>query len=125
MLWGASGSSCGSTMTSRLDAFTSTISSGTAPEIMFGFYEPDCDCPDSSEMSASSAASAWDSLIAPLASKGTVLGSPSMCKQYNEDLLTPFKAAISTAWDVTSVSDLRCGAFSELHADYVTSCRFT
>ncbi|KAK0878229.1 hypothetical protein LTR87_007908 [Friedmanniomyces endolithicus] len=44
-----------------------------------------------------------ESLIAPLAAKGTVLGSPSMCKQYDEDFLTPFKSAIQTDWDVTSI----------------------
>ncbi|CAJ2508965.1 Uu.00g139910.m01.CDS01 [Anthostomella pinea] len=103
MLWAAGGSACGSSETERLDTFNTLISSGVTPSIMFGFYEPDCDCPDSSEMSSTSAAIAWDSLIAPLAANGTVLGSPSMCKQKDEDFLTPFNAAISTTWDVTSI----------------------
>ncbi|KAF2768382.1 hypothetical protein EJ03DRAFT_244179, partial [Teratosphaeria nubilosa] len=103
MLWGGSGSSCGSTEKTRFDAFTSMISANTVPEIMFGFYEPDCSCPNSAEMSTSSAASNWNSLIAPLKQKGTVLGSPSLCKQKDEDFFGHFKQGISTDWDVTSI----------------------
>jgi len=86
MLWGADGSACGSVETDRLATFEAIT---TTPDIMFGFYEPDCSCPMSSEMTTSQAASDWDSLIAPLGEKGTVLGSPSMCKQKDEDFLTP------------------------------------
>jgi hypothetical protein len=89
--------------TERLSTFNSLMSNDTVPSIMFGFYEPDCECPMSADMSTSDAATQWDSLLAPLADKGTVLGSPSMCKQYDEDFLTPFKSAISTDWDVTSI----------------------
>ena len=103
MLWGASGSPCGSTVTNRLDTFKNMIAKGKHPEIMFGFYEPDCYCPDSSDMSTSAGASDWNNLIAPLAKKGTILGSPSMCKQYDEDWLTPFKESINVHWDVTAV----------------------
>lgn len=103
MLWGASGSPCGSVKTERLAIFNEMMSNNTVPSIMFGFYEPDCDCWMSSQMSTSSAALDWESLIAPLAQKGTILGSPSMCKQYNEDFLTPFRSAISTDWEVTSI----------------------
>ncbi len=79
------------------------MANNTIPSIMSGFYEPDCACTMSSDMSTSDAATQWESLIAPLAAKGTVLGSPSMCKQYDEDFLTPFKSAIQTDWDVTSI----------------------
>ncbi|OQO01901.1 hypothetical protein B0A48_12374 [Cryoendolithus antarcticus] len=102
MLWGGDGSTCADTQ-ARLTAYNSLVATNAVPEIMFGFYEPDCNCPDSSEMTTGEAASDWDSLIAPLAKEGTVLGSPSMCKQKDEDFLTPFKSAISTDWDVTSV----------------------
>lgn len=87
----------------RLATFNDMATNDTTPSIMFGFYEPDCTCDMSSDMSTSDAATQWDALIAPLASKGTVLGSPSMCKQKDEDFLTPFKSGISTDWDVTSV----------------------
>lgn len=100
MLWAGPGSACGSLETDRLDTFTSLTST---PSIMFGFYEPDCSCDMSSEMSVSSAASSWDSLLAPLAAKGTVLGSPPLCKQLDETFLAPFGQAISGTWDVTSV----------------------
>lgn len=40
----------------------------------------------------------------PLAAKGTVLGSPSMCKQSSENWLAPFKAAgLDADWNVTSI----------------------
>ena len=102
MLWGASGSSCGSVVSDRLKTFESMIKHGV-PDIMFGFYEPDCYCPDSSQMSTSAGAADWNKLLAPLGRKGTILGSPSMCKQYDETWLTPFKHSISHPWDVTAV----------------------
>jgi hypothetical protein len=103
MLWGASGSGCSSVYDSRLATFQKMIKAGHIPDIMFGFYEPDCSCPYSSQMSTSSGAADWNNLLAPLAKKGTVLGSPSMCKQYDEDWLTPFHSQISHSWDVTAI----------------------
>ena len=103
MIWGADGSPCGEVVTERLSQFNTMIDDGTTPEIMFGMYEPDCTCSMSSDMSVDAVATAWDSLIAPLAAKGTVLGSPSMCKQKDEDMLTPINDAISTSWNVTSI----------------------
>lgn len=103
MLWGATGSACVGTYEDALSKYQSMINSGTVPDIMFGFYEPDCYCSSSSQMSVAAAAYDWTSLIAPLSSKGTVLGSPSMCKQYDEDFLTPFKQQTSVGWDVTSI----------------------
>lgn len=90
MLWGASGSACGDVTTERVDTFNSMITNDTIPEIMFGFYEPDCTCDMSSDMSIADAAADWEDLIAPLKDQGTVLGSPSMCKQKDEDFLTPY-----------------------------------
>lgn len=103
MLWGATGSSCGETSTERSDTFKQMIKKGRIPDIMFGFYEPDWYCPSSSDMSIKEGAAEWNELLAPLAKKGTVLGSPSMSKQYDEDWLSPFKKQISTKWDVTAI----------------------
>lgn len=103
MLWGASGSACTSVVPERLSLFNTVIDATNLPEIMFGFYEPDCNCDMSSEMSVASAQTQWDALIAPLAAQGVVLGSPSMCKQKDEDFLTPFKDGGKRDWDVTSI----------------------
>jgi hypothetical protein len=72
---------------------------------MFGFYEPDCDCPMSSDISDPTiGAKKWNDFLAPLAKKGTKLGSPSMCKQTAENWLTPFKeAGLDADWDVTNI----------------------
>ena len=82
----------------------------TTPEFMFGFYEPDCNCPASSYMTTADGTSIWNEKLAPLASKGTLLGSPSMCKQYSEDWLTPFsidtstkKSLLDAEWRYTSI----------------------
>ncbi|KAF1824414.1 glycoside hydrolase family 128 protein, partial [Dissoconium aciculare CBS 342.82] len=103
MLWGAPGSACVESSAKRLGGFTDMRVTRPAPKYMFGFYEPDCDCPSSSSMSVAAAAANWDALLAPLAAQGTVLGSPSMCKQRDEDFLTPFDAAVARSWDVTSI----------------------
>lgn len=102
MLWGGSGSTCAVT-SERLTAFEDMVAAGEVPDIMFSFYEPDCNCPDSAQMTCDQAANAWDTEIASLAKNSTVLGSPSVCKQLDEDFLTPFKKAVKTDWDVTSV----------------------
>ncbi|KAF2233324.1 glycoside hydrolase family 128 protein, partial [Viridothelium virens] len=105
----ANGVSCSSDTddASRMSAFDSLT---TAPPFMFGFYEPDCSCPSSSQMSASDGTSIWNEKLAPLASNGTALGSPSMCKQYDEDWLTPFSVDSATGssllhadWTYTSI----------------------
>ena len=77
---------------------------------MFGFYEPDCSCPMSSQMSETEGASLWNQKLAPLAANGTILGSPSMCKQFDETWLTPFsvdattgKSLLDAPWTYTSV----------------------
>ena len=95
-------SSCADT-SARLSAYRSMLAADEVPEIMFGFYQPDCYCPDSAQMTVQDAAEGWEALITPLAEGGTVLGSPSMCKQKDEDFLIPFNGSIVTTWDVTSV----------------------
>ena len=77
---------------------------------MFGFYEPDFSCPDSSNIGTAAGTAAWNKYLAPLAAKGTILGSPSMAKQKDENWLTPFSVDTSTGaslldvtWNVTSV----------------------
>ncbi|KAJ6193598.1 glycosyl hydrolase catalytic core-domain-containing protein [Bipolaris maydis] len=101
MLWGGEGSSCSET-SARLKSFENAIAK-SAPKLMFGFYEPDCSCPFSSSMTVTAAVSSWNSHLAPLATNGTILGSPSLCKQKDEDFLIPFKARITHDWDVTSI----------------------
>ena len=105
MLWG-DGSTCTSDTDNkqRLTEFKTAVST-SVPSLMFGFYEPDCDCPMSSDISDPTVGAAhWNSLIAPLAAKGTKLGSPSMCKQTDEDWLTPFmQTGLHADWDVTSI----------------------
>ena len=71
---------------------------------MMGFYEPDFHPPDSSDISSTSAASTWSSLIAPLGTKGTLLGSPSLATQKDESWLTPFEDAPEhPKWDYTCI----------------------
>ncbi|KAF2719832.1 glycoside hydrolase family 128 protein [Polychaeton citri CBS 116435] len=103
MLWGADGSTCGVTP-ERLSIFNRLATDDVVPEIMFGFYEPDCSCDMSSDMSTSAGTAQWNSLLAPMAKKGTVLGSPSMCHQRDEIWLQPFiDGGLDADWDVTSV----------------------
>ena len=69
-----------------------------------GFYEPDFHPPDSSNISPTSAASKWSSLLTPLGTKGTLLGSPSLATQKDESWLTPFEEAPEhPAWDYTCI----------------------
>lgn len=77
---------------------------------MFGFYEPDYHCPDSSNIDPTAGTAAWNTLIAPLAGTGTILGSPSMATQKDEKWLTPFSvnnvtgaSLLDAHWDVTSI----------------------
>ncbi|KAE8214432.1 hypothetical protein CF327_g2158 [Tilletia walkeri] len=85
--------------------FSSTSSSRkAAPKVVLGFEEPDCPTGHgSSGVSVSTGARVWDQVMAPLKQDGTILASPSMCKQTNEDWLTPFKEKIDVHWDVTNV----------------------
>jgi Glycosyl hydrolase catalytic core len=76
MLWG--GGHADPTDASRLTLFKEMT---TAPEYVLGFEEPDCPSGSGSAgMSVSDGVSLWESLIAPLKSKGTLLVSPAMCR---------------------------------------------
>jgi len=106
-LWG-DGSACASVSSTRLTQFNDVVGSSSAPKIMFGFYEPDCDCPDSSAISDPSTGLAmWNEYLKPLAARGTTLGSPSMCTQKDESWLSEFSGKATgqelATWDVTSI----------------------
>lgn len=59
----------------------------------------------SSAIDPYTAAPLWNSVIAPFKSKGSLLLSPGMCKQADEDWLTPFMQQIGSEnmWDITSI----------------------
>ncbi|CED82060.1 Uncharacterised protein family, glycosyl hydrolase catalytic domain [Phaffia rhodozyma] len=99
MLWG--GGTVDATDASRLAAFKALT---YTPKFVFGFEEPDCAAGSgSSGLSEITGALLWNQLVGPLKAKGSVLGSPSMCKQLDETWLTPFKNLIEVDWDFTSV----------------------
>jgi hypothetical protein len=53
---------------------------------------------------ADAGAALWNSLIAPKGAAGSLLLSPSMCKQAAESgWLQPFRSKISRDWDITNV----------------------
>lgn len=99
-LWG--NGNTGSQDWNRLEAFKSM---NWNPQYVQGFYEPDCSPPMSSAIDPWTAAALWKSTIYPWKWKGATLVSPGMCKQADEDWLTPFKQAIGDdfMWDITSV----------------------
>ncbi|KIM40463.1 glycoside hydrolase family 128 protein [Hebeloma cylindrosporum] len=85
----------------RLKAFENLA---TVPAYVLGYEEPDCPSGEGSAgMSVEDGVAKWESLIAPLRSKGTKLGSPSMCKQIDETWLAEFQDRISTPWDFTAI----------------------
>ncbi|KAG5646999.1 hypothetical protein DXG03_001723 [Asterophora parasitica] len=99
MLWGAG--TADSTDAARLAAFKKI---SAAPPYVLGYEEPDCPPGSGSAgMSVAAGVSNWQNLIVPLGKKGALLGSPSMCKQADEDWLKQFKSKISTQWDFTAI----------------------
>jgi len=100
MLWGNGAQ--GSQDASRLASFQAMSS---APAYVFGFYEPDCLAPMSSDIDPTVAAALWMATIAPWRSQGTTLISPGMCKQMDETWLEPFLNVIgqSNIWDYTQI----------------------
>ena len=75
MLWG--GGIADAIDASRLAQFKQITS---APKYVLGYEEPDCPSGSGSAgLSVSAGVSDWNSLIAPLGKKGSLLGSPSMC----------------------------------------------
>lgn len=99
MLWG--GGTADAQDVARLRQFQQI---SQAPPFVLGFEEPDCASGDGSAgMSVEDGVSKWESLIAPLGKKGTLLGSPSMCKQADETWLSQFNSKISTPWHFTAI----------------------
>ncbi|KAI9744455.1 MAG: hypothetical protein M1818_001984 [Claussenomyces sp. TS43310] len=98
MLWGDG--HVDETDASRLAAFKNIT---TTPQYVMGFYEPDCSTAGSSDVSVDTAVELWEELIAPWGDKGTLLGSPSMCKQADETWLAEFKTKITHDWDFTTI----------------------
>jgi hypothetical protein len=75
MLWGVG--TADSTDASRLAEFKKIVK---APPYVLAYEEPDCPPGSGSAgVSVASGVAHWESLIAPLGRKGTLLGSPSMC----------------------------------------------
>lgn len=71
---------------------------------MMGFYEPDWQCPYSSNMNPQTAVTAWTSTLGKL--DKTLIGSPSMATQLNEEWLEPFMEALQVTeppWDYTCI----------------------
>lgn len=100
MLWGA-GHADGQD-SARLAAFKSLT---YTPEYVIGFEEPDCPAGSGSAgIDVATAAQVWNEYVAPLGEKGSVLLSPSMCKQAAESgWLGPFEQQITRTWDITNI----------------------
>ncbi|GAA5859994.1 hypothetical protein JCM8547_003049 [Rhodosporidiobolus lusitaniae] len=101
MLWGNGHVSTSDA--SHLGAFKAL---DDTPDYVLGYEEPDCASGDGSAGidDVDSAATLWDSLMGPLKENGTLLGSPSMCKQYDESgWLTPFDNATKNKFDFVAI----------------------
>ncbi|KAG6891380.1 hypothetical protein C0992_008091 [Termitomyces sp. T32_za158] len=99
MLWG--GGSADSVDAARLVAFKKITS---PPPYVLAYEEPDCPPGSGSAgMTVSAGVSGWERLIVPLGKKGSLMGSPSMCKQADETWLAEFSSKVSTQWDFTAV----------------------
>eukprot|EP00026_Physarum_polycephalum_P014692 Phypoly_transcript_15238.p1 GENE.Phypoly_transcript_15238~~Phypoly_transcript_15238.p1 ORF type:complete len:281 (-),score=43.53 Phypoly_transcript_15238:52-894(-) len=75
------------------------------PAYILSYEEPDCSPPWSSGVPVDTGAQLWNELFVPLGQKGSLLGSPSMCKQADESgWLQPFKQQIqNNCWDFTAI----------------------
>ncbi|KAG5730966.1 hypothetical protein E4T56_gene7141 [Termitomyces sp. T112] len=99
MLWG--GGTADSVDAARLIAFKKITS---PPPYVLAYEEPDCPPGSGSAgMTVSAGVSGWERLIVPLGKRGSLMGSPSMCKQADETWLAQFSSKISTQWDFTAV----------------------
>lgn len=81
-----------------------TLTASSTPTYMMGFYEPDWQGPYSSNMNPQTAATAWTSTLGKL--DKTLIGSPSMATQLNEQWLEPFMEALGVTeppWDYTCI----------------------
>jgi len=101
MLWG--GGTADGDDAQRFSDFKNRVAS-TTPKYFLGFEEPDCAAGSGSAgMSVDTAANLWNNLVAPMGKRGTLLGSPSMCKQADEDWLTPFGQKTGFNWNFTAI----------------------
>ncbi|GFZ49828.1 LOW QUALITY PROTEIN: hypothetical protein JCM24511_07231 [Saitozyma sp. JCM 24511] len=99
MLWG--NGHVDSTDASRLAEFEALT---TTPQWIIGPEEPDCSTTGSADMSVSDTATLWNAQMAPKGAAGSLLLSPSMCKQADENgWLKQFQGQISRDFDITNL----------------------
>ncbi|GFZ44057.1 hypothetical protein JCM24511_01778 [Saitozyma sp. JCM 24511] len=100
MIWGAG--TADSTDAARLAEFEAM---NWNPSYIIGFEEPDCAAGSGSAgMDVATGVALWNQYVAPKGQAGSVLISPSMCKQAAESgWLGPFRSQISRDWDITNV----------------------
>ncbi|KAK5996163.1 hypothetical protein PT974_04591 [Cladobotryum mycophilum] len=100
MLWGAGNN--GKQDAARFQEFQHLSS---APQYLLGFNEPDCSGADTSaNIAVDKGVSLWNSMIVPWGQKGSLLGSPSMCRQKDESWLKQFKSKqLARDWDFTAI----------------------
>lgn len=103
MLWGNGHRGSVQNDYNRFTQFTSSWSTSKVPQYVLGFNEPDCSTGESSDITVSAAASAWNQYISPLGNAGALLISPAMCMQQYESFITPFQQSINTPFDVIAV----------------------
>jgi hypothetical protein len=75
------------------------------PKYLLAFNEPDCSgAGTSADMAVEQAVQVWNDKIAPWGDKGSLLGSPSMCRQLSESWLAQFNSgALRRSWDFTAI----------------------
>ncbi|RSH93115.1 hypothetical protein EHS25_007468 [Saitozyma podzolica] len=99
MLWG--NGHVDSTDASRLAEFEALT---TTPQWIIGPEEPDCSTTGSADMSVADTATLWNAQMAPKGAAGSLLLSPSMCKQADENgWLKQFQGQISRDFDITNL----------------------
>lgn len=76
-----------------------------APKYLLGFNEPDCSAKDvSANIGVDDAVKLWNQYIAPKGKQGSLLGSPAMCSQKDENWLQSFnKKPLDKSWDFTAI----------------------
>lgn len=100
MLWGG-----GNNGNMDHDRFQKFQQLSYAPKFLLGFNEPDCSAPDvSAGISVDRGVELWNQYIAPKGDQGSLLGSPSMCAQKDENWLSQFRdRQLNRDWDFTAI----------------------
>lgn len=99
MLWGNGHQ--GQFDADRLHAFQNLHET---PKYVLGPNEPDCPGHDSADLRVDQGVSLWNQYIAPKGRAGSLLGSPAMCKQKDEDWLAQFRGQkLDADWDFTAI----------------------